>query len=108
MSFGVFCIFAYSLAVGQPIIEKFARQFERELSLEKQKYIWKLTLIWSVWLFINSLIALFSAIQSNYDMWLIYNNFIFYIVSGVLFASDLLYRKFVLDKRERDSNVYSK
>jgi uncharacterized membrane protein len=100
MSLGVFGIFFHSLLIKKPIIEKFARMHESHLSDDRLKYIWKLTVLWSVWLFINSLLAIYTAFFASFEQWAVYNNFIFYIVCGTLFVSDFAFRKLILDKHD--------
>ncbi len=100
MSFGVFCLFSYSLVAGEPIIEKFALQFENHLTEAKKRYIRKLTAVWTGWLFVNSALAFYTAMFASYEVWLLYNNIVFYIVSGSLFAADVMCRKLILKRKE--------
>jgi uncharacterized membrane protein len=100
MSFVVFIVFVRSLIVGPPIIEQFARQFEKDLSDDKLLYIKKLTIIWSIWLFVNTCLAIVTAVWANAEVWLIYNNLVFYLISGTLVVLDIGYRKLIFNKRE--------
>ena len=93
MSLGMAGLFVHSLWIGEPIIEKFARLHEKDLSAEKLQYIRKLTLIWSVWLCVNASLALYTALYSSFDVWVLYNNVLFYVICGVLFLGDFSYRK---------------
>lgn len=99
MSFSFFCLFAHSLFLGKPIIEKFARLYSPDLSPEKLKYITRLTLIWTGWLLVNSIFAFYTMLWTDFEIWVFYNNVVFYVVSGGIFAIDLIYRKFFLSYR---------
>jgi uncharacterized membrane protein len=100
MSLGVFGIFVHSLIIKKPIIEKFARMHESHLSEERLKYIWKLTVLWSCWLFINTTLSIYTALFADFKHWAIYNNIVFYVVCGILFVGDFSFRKLVLNKQD--------
>ncbi len=93
MSAGMAGVFIHSLLLKKPVIEKFARLYEKALTPEKLEYIRRLTVIWSVWLCLNAALALYTALFSPFDVWMIYNNMVFYLVCGVIFAVDISYRK---------------
>jgi uncharacterized membrane protein len=93
MSAGVFVAFAHSLVQGHPIIVQFAMVFEKELSEQKLKYIRKLTFVWAGWLLVNTVISLYTVLWSDIATWSFYNGVLFYLISGLLFAADILYRR---------------
>ncbi|MNT08579.1 hypothetical protein D3C72_1433260 [compost metagenome] len=101
MSLCFFGIFAHSLWIKKPLIEKFARMYEKNISEKRLQYIWKLTILWTVWLFINTTLAFYTAFFAPMKTWVLYNNLIFYIICGCLFAADFGYRKLIFDRRER-------
>ncbi len=101
MSSGAAFAFSKSLFDGRPLIEEFARLVEKNLQSEQIRYIRRLTWIWAIWLSFNSAIALISALTFSFEHWLLYNGMIFYVVTGLLVASDLVYRKVILKKRLR-------
>lgn len=98
MSFGFFCTFTYSLFTSEPIIESFARVKKKEFSLAELKYIRRLTVFWSGWLLANTLIALYTVLFCSLDSWLLYNGMVSYIISGLIFGGEFLYRKIVLQR----------
>lgn len=85
--------FIDSLYRKKPIIEKFARLYDKNLTEDKLLYIHSLTVVWSIWLSLNTLLALYTALFTSFDIWMIYNNVVFYLVCGLIFAGDLSYRK---------------
>ena len=101
MSLCFFGIFAHSLWVKKPLIERFARMYEKNITERRQQYIWKLTVIWTCWLFINTGLSIYTALATPMETWVLYNNLIFYVVCGALFASDFAYRKLIFDRQER-------
>jgi len=102
MSFGFFCIFTYSLFTSEPIIESFARLKKKEFSLTELKYIRRLTVFWSGWLLTNTLIALYTVLFCSLDTWLLYNGMISYVISGVIFVVEFLYRKIVIQRNSSE------
>lgn len=101
MSISFFGIFAHSLWIKRPLIERFARMYETHLSEKRLAYIKKLTVIWTVWLFINTVLSAYTAGFSTLKVWAIYNNVIFYIVGAVLLGADFLYRKLIFDRHDK-------
>ena len=87
-------IFGISLTKEQPLIEILARVREPELQPSGVVYTRKLTHIWLVFLLLNSVIAALTALFAPIEIWAFYNGFLFYCLSGVLLASDFLYRRF--------------
>jgi Predicted membrane protein len=104
MSLCFFGIFAHSLWIKKPLIEKFARLYEKNITERRLQYIWKLTVIWTCWLFLNTALAFYTAFAAPMETWVLYNNLIFYVICGVLFASDFAYRKLVFDRAERKNS----
>lgn len=96
MSFGATFVFVKSLLQGPPLIEDIARRFEGKLNAAQIRYTRKLTQIWSFWLAINTTLALYTALALPSDVWVVYNNILFYLISGFLFAGDFAYRKLIL------------
>lgn len=100
MSAGICGIFLHSLWIGQPLVEKFARLHVKDLSALRLRYTHRLTWIWSIWLFLNTLIAAYTALYSNIEFWTFYNSLLTHLITGLLFASDLVYRRLILTPLE--------
>ena len=87
-------VFGISLTKKQSLIEMFARLREPDLPASGIAYTRKLTRIWLVFLILNSIVAVMTALFTPIEVWAFYNGFLFYCLSGALLASDFLYRHF--------------
>ena len=99
MSVLVFSIFTMSLITPPSVIEIFARMHfkEQELPAHVVKYTRNLTKIWCVFFVLNGLVALYTVKQSI-EIWTLYNGLISYILMGVLFTGEILFRHFIVKK----------
>ncbi len=95
-------IFASSLN-GEAIITKFAK-----ISAKKQgkildenalNYTRKLTILWCVFFVLNALVCVILASFSNKAAWTIYTGVISYVLIGILFFGEMIFRKVILCKR---------
>ncbi len=100
MSFFFFCIFTYTLFSPPTMIEKFARIKHPNLEPHVISYTRNVTIIWSVFLFINSCILLYTAFYTSVEIWTLYSGFICYCLMGVLFVGEYIIRQFVIRKHE--------
>jgi uncharacterized membrane protein len=91
MSAAFFLAFARSL-FSTPLIEKFARLKEKDLPPQAVAYCRKVTVAWCVFLAVNGLIALDSALFRSDAWWTLYNGLISYILMGCMFAGEFLIR----------------
>ncbi len=99
ISSAIFCTFTYSLIKPPSMIEVFARLQDKNLPENAIPYCRKITIIWSIFLFLNSSIALYTALKADIKLWAVYNGFISYILMGILFAGEYLYRKIILTSK---------
>jgi len=53
------------------------------------------TIVWCVFLLLNGLVALWTALYASLELWTAYNGFVAYLLMGALFGGELLVRKFV-------------
>lgn len=88
--------FSYTLIKPPSMIETFARLQNKNLPDKAVPYCRKVTIIWCVFLFLNSMAALYTAIVSDMKTWTLYNGFISYILMALLFAAEFAYRTFIL------------
>ncbi len=88
--------FSYTLVNPPSMIETFARIQNKNLPKKAVPYCRKVTIIWCAFLLLNSLIALYTAIESDIKTWTLYNGFISYLLMGLLFAGEFSYRTFIL------------
>lgn len=94
MSLGFACFFAVSLRTPTSLIERFASVFIKDIEEHKRQYMRGLTKIWAVLLFLNALVAAYSACCLSLKQWTLYNGAIAYIVFGVFSLAELINRHF--------------
>ncbi len=87
-------VFAASLRRGEtPMVERFARLQEPELSPEQQAWCRRWTTIWSGFFVANGGTALVLALAAPLDWWATYNGLIAYVLMGTLFALEWTMRR---------------
>lgn len=88
----VFSIFFLSTFTDETIIQKFAKMMEgKELPDIVKDYTRKLTYIWCVFLMCNFVVS-FATIFMSAKIWTIYNGFVSYMLTGLLFAVEYIIR----------------
>ena len=91
VSFALLIAFAYSLTRSESIIEGYARVVAGDLPEEERLYCRKVTLVWCVF-FLNGCAALWLAMAGTLGQWALYTGGIAYVMMGILFTSEYLYR----------------
>lgn len=91
--------FAYTLTTPVSMIERFARLTEPNLDANGVIYTRKITLVWCLFFFLNSLASAYTALFTSLKTWSIYNGFIAYLIIGAIFVIEYIVRFFV--KRAR-------
>jgi uncharacterized membrane protein len=86
-------IFFSSLFYGMPMIERFARIAEPNLPPAALAYTRKVTVVWCVFFLANAAVALFTAVYASYEVWALYNGLIAYLLMGILFTVEWLFRR---------------
>ena len=98
-SLGFLAVFFYSLK-GEAVITRLARLKEKNIDEKVVSYTRGLTKIWC-WFFVFN--AVFTFVLAQFEdkiYWSIYCSFVSYILMGVLFFGEILYRKIFILKRE--------
>lgn len=90
-------IFASSLLSKQTIIERIARLQHPDLPPEGIRHTRIVTQIWCVFFIINGTIAALLVLSNKHDWWVIYTGIISYILMGILFSGEWIYRKLILN-----------
>lgn len=85
-------VFGYSLRFPPTAIEHLALLRQPILHPLVVLYTRRVTQIWCVFFVINGLIALVTALWASEVVWSLYTGVISYILMGVLFGGELLYR----------------
>lgn len=86
--------FGETLRAGQtPIIERFARLVEGELSVEKQAHCRRWTVRWCLFFVLNGALALGLGLFASTFVWAAYTGGIAYALMGMMFAAEYVSRK---------------
>jgi len=85
-------VFGYSLRFPPTAIEHLALLRQPILHPLVVLHTRRVTQIWCVFFVINGLIALVTALWASEVVWSLYTGVISYILMGVLFGGELLYR----------------
>lgn len=93
-------LFVISLFKPPSMVERFARLRFKDLPPEAIPYCRKVTLIWILFFIGNGSIACWTVFQ-ELKIWTFYNGFLAYLLMGILFASEYLYRTFFIKKKTK-------
>lgn len=96
VSLSVAAYFIYTLIFPPSAVEQIARLMQGDLDEKGIKYTRKVTLIWVLFCFLNSAISYLTVLSNNGKIWFLYNGIVSYILMGMLFVGEYLYRKWVL------------
>ena len=99
VSLGFLALFFYSLK-GEAVITRLARLKEKKIDEKVVSYTRGLTKIWCWFFVFNAVFAFVLAQFEDKIYWSIYCSFVSYILMGVLFFGEILYRKIFILKRE--------
>lgn len=97
VSFIFLCIFLYSLK-GEAIITKIAKLKEKDLNQKVISYTRNLTKVWIGFFIINIIICAYLLTFENKNYWAYYSSFISYILMGLLFVGEFIFRKIFIKK----------
>jgi uncharacterized membrane protein len=97
-------MFAFSLR-NTPLIERFARLQEPELSPEKIAYCRSLTKLWVGVLTVNSGLLLFASLCQNEALWAILVGPVSYGMLGMVFAIEYPFRKWRFQDFDEKSTI---
>ncbi|OEY70890.1 hypothetical protein BI198_01705 [Rheinheimera salexigens] len=95
MNAGMLLLFGYSLLYPPTVVERIARLMDGELDQKAQTYTRKVTQVWCLFFLINGSIALLTATLGDWDLWLLYNGFIAYVLMGLLMFIEWQVRRVV-------------
>lgn len=84
--------FSHSLFYGKPFIQRFAELRENNITVKKQRYMRRLTVIWCGFFVVNGLISLYTWLYMSLAAWTLYNGLLSYLFLGTLVAAELAYR----------------
>ena len=84
--------FGFTLFRGPSFVETIARLRKPEMSAEEIAYCRRITEIWVSFFLVNGTVALGTIRSGSMDAWVFYNGFLSYVLMGVLFAVEFVYR----------------
>ncbi|GGI54284.1 hypothetical protein [Oxalicibacterium solurbis] len=85
-------VFSYSLISPPSIIERIARLRDPAFPDAAVRYTRRVTVVWCVFFVVNGAIALYTALWSSEEVWSLYNGVIAYVLMGLLFGIEFLFR----------------
>ncbi len=93
MNLGFLMNFGQSLWLPPPIVERFARLIDPELSPAEVQYCRRVTQAWCVFFALNAATTALLAWFAPLAWWAAYSGFIAYVLVGLLMAAEYLVRK---------------
>jgi uncharacterized membrane protein len=90
---GMLVLFGWSLYYPPTVVERIARLMEGELDAKGVAYTRKVTQLWCGFFLLNGGIAALTAWWGDWDLWVLYNGFIAYLLMGLLMAAEWLVRR---------------
>jgi uncharacterized membrane protein len=93
-------LFALSLLDKESLIERIARMRGKTITHNAKIYTRRLTIIWSLLLFINAVIALYLAYFATTKSWVLYCGLLSYVFFGCFILAELIYRRHYIAKYE--------
>jgi uncharacterized membrane protein len=85
-------VFGGSLLFPPTVVERIARRRHKDLPDQATPYLRRVTAAWCLFFIINGAIALYTATNSSFETWALYNGFIAYILIAAMFAGEFLIR----------------
>lgn len=96
VNLGFFCLFAGSLIFPPPIVERLARLRHPDLPPKGVAYTHKVTWAWTLFFVVNGSLAALTAVWGSDEIWVLYNGFIAYLLTGILAGGEWLLRRRVI------------
>jgi len=93
VNFTLCLVFALSLRSSEPLLLRIVRARGLAISEHTPRYLFWLTLLWAVFFLLNGLVSIFT-ITLSMRAWTLYNGLISYFIVAILFAGELLFRRY--------------
>jgi uncharacterized membrane protein len=88
-------VFGTTLLYPPSLIERLARLREPDLPPEAGPYCRNVTIVWTVWLSANAVVAALLALRGSDEAWALWTGLVAYVLMGVLFVGEWAVRRFV-------------
>lgn len=99
-----FILFTSSIIKPPSMIERFARVRYKDLPPEAIPYCRKVTFVWMAFFVMNGGIALWTVTQ-DFKVWTFYNGIVAYILMGILFGGEFIYREIFIKKKSNKTQL---
>lgn len=99
VSGGFALLFGASLWRAPSLVERIAELHGDVLTPAARRYCRRVTMVWTLWLATNTLIAAVLALIGSVAAWALWTGFVFYLITGLLFAGELMLRRLLQRKR---------
>ncbi|MBX2813405.1 MAG: hypothetical protein KTR25_16435 [Myxococcales bacterium] len=93
--------FGWTLWVGPPMIERFARLVEPQLSAPKVHWCAVWTYVWVGYFGVNMVITSLLTAFAPISWWVIYTGCVTYLLMGILFVVEILGRWYIFGRGDR-------
>ena len=84
--------FGRTLVYPPTVIERIAGTMTKDLSRNEVLYCKNVTMVWCLFFTLNGSMALLLAFFSSLEVWTLYNGVIAYVLMGLLFLVEFIYR----------------
>ena len=96
ISLGLLSAFGVSLIYPPTMIERFATAAGMVVNSRSISYTRAVTILWCIFFTMNAAVSGIIAVSGSMRVWAIYNGFLSYIIIGVIFASEYVFRQFYM------------
>jgi uncharacterized membrane protein len=105
VNLGMGLTFAMSLRAPMSMVERIARLHRPNLPTDATPYLRNVTCVWIGFFIFNGAVALATALWASREIWSLYNGGIAYVLIGVMFAAEWLWRRRMLARKASASAV---
>jgi len=75
-----------------PLVQRFAEKMKYKMDDDSKKYVRRVTIVWAVFMGINTLVSLATVFMSDW-IWTLYNGLISYCLIGTMIIGEYIVRK---------------
>ncbi|HEY1360768.1 MAG TPA: hypothetical protein VGF60_00910 [Xanthobacteraceae bacterium] len=93
LSAGLALLFGLSLRQPRSLVERFAELSGDVLSPAGRRYCRRVTLVWSIWLALNTAVSAGLALAGSLAAWTLWTGLIAYVVTGAIFGGEFMLRR---------------
>ncbi len=97
----IFLLGAFGGSIFYPptVVQRFAVAAGMEVTPRTVAYTRGLTLLWCGFFLTNIVITSFIAVKASIEVWTLYNGLVSYVLMGVIFLGEFLYRRLVFEPK---------